>query len=174
MTHSRRPVALTATPDLGARLLARSVRTDTGCLEWTGSRDRSGYGWIRVGHGRANAKTVKTHRASFAAFVRPIEDGEEICHSCDNPPCLEPSHLRAGDHQSNIAEMIDRGRRRPDSVAPKGENHPAAKLTADQVREIRARRASGEKYDALVAAFGVTKTTISEICTRKTWRDLPD
>lgn len=172
MAHSRRPVALEPVEGLGDRLLARSVRTDTGCLEWTGSRDWAGYGWIRIG-GRTG-KVVKTHRASFAVFVRPLLDGEEICHSCDNPPCVEPSHLTAADHQFNMAEQIARGRRRPDIAWVAGEDHPQAKLTADQVREIRRLRAAGAKYADLMAAFEVSKSTIGDICKRKIWRDLPD
>lgn len=169
MTHSRTPVALIPVEGMAERLLARSRRTATGCLEWTGSRDRFGYGWIKNGR-----RSVKTHRASFATFVRPLRDGEEVCHRCDNPPCIEPTHLDAADHATNMADMLAKGRRRPDIGYVKGESHHQAKLTAAQVREIRRKRAGGAKYDELVAEYGMSKTTIGEICTRKTWSDLAD
>lgn len=169
MTHSRSPVALVPISGLRDKLLERAVRTENGCLEWSGSRDRFGYGWVRNG-----PKVVKAHRASYAVFVQPLRDGEEVCHSCDNPPCIEPSHLTAADHSANMADMLAKGRRRPDIGYIKGETHHQAKLTADQVRAIRRRRADGAKYTDLMADFGVAKTTIGDICKRKVWKDLPD
>lgn len=172
MTHSRSPVALVPVAGLGERLLDRSIRTETGCLEWQGSRDRFGYGWIRNG-GRSGS-TVKTHRASFAVFIRPLRDGEEVCHSCDNPPCIAPEHLFAGTQALNMADMLAKGRRRPDIGYIKGETHHQAKLAADQVRAIRVERQRGASYRSLAAQYGMSKTTIADICRRKLWRDLPD
>lgn len=168
MTHSRTPVALVANEELGERLLARAVRTETGCLEWTGSRDIHNYGWIRL-----RDKIVKSHRASFAAFVRSVEAGETICHTCDNPPCLEPSHLFAGTMLDNTRDMIAKGRRRPDVGYVKGQGHHQAKLTDADVLRLRAMRAEGATYSVLMKEFGLSKTNVGDICNRKIWKNLP-
>jgi hypothetical protein len=167
MTHSRTPVALTPTATLSDRLLARGVRTPTGCLEWSGSRDLHGYGWIHLA-----GKTVKVHRAAFAVFVRPIVDGELICHHCDNPPCFEPSHLFAGTVLDNTRDMIAKGRRRPDLGYIKGETHHQAILTEDAVRRLRTMRSEGATYPVLMAEFGVKKSTVHDICSARTWRHI--
>lgn len=73
-----------------------------------------------------------------------------------------------------MADMIGKGRRRPDIGYVKGENHPQAKLTAADVRDLRARRRQGATYRELMAIFGVSKSTVGEICTGKHWRDGAD
>lgn len=165
MTHSRRPVALhPESPTLRARLKARITVTESGCWEWTGSRSVHGYGWVRNGD-----KTVKAHRASFAAFVRPLIAGETVCHRCDNPPCINPDHLFAGTMLDNTRDMIAKGRRREDRAYIKGESHHQAKLTETDVRRLRQMRAEGATYAQLMAEFGLAKSTVGDICTGRHW-----
>lgn len=64
------------------------VRITNLCWEWDGSRDKSGYGYIRLGREKHGA-----HRASYEAFVGPIPDGLVIDHLCRNPCCVNPIHL---------------------------------------------------------------------------------
>ncbi len=165
MTHSRTPVALVATATLAERLLAGAERKPTGCFEWSGSRDIHGYGWIHF-----DGRTVKTHRASYAAFVAPVEAGQTICHRCDNPPCMEPTHLFVGTHLDNMRDMKAKGRRRPDVGYVKGEAHHSSKLTEGDVRRMRALRVEGATYTVLVAEFGVSKQTVGDICNHKIWK----
>lgn len=168
MAHSRTPVALKPdSPTLRDRLIAHSVVTEAGCREWTGSRDRFGYGWVRNGN-----KTVKAHRASYAVFVRPLVDGEAVCHRCDNPPCIEPAHLFPGTHLDNMRDMESKGRRRPDEGYIKGETHHQARLTEADVLRLRAMRADGATYAELMAEFSISKTTIGDICNGHLWRHL--
>ena len=97
-----------ARPSPAERLALRCVRQPSGCLEWTGGTNRHGYGFIRYGN-----KTVSTHRLAWElANGRPIPEGMCILHSCDNPPCCEPSHLRPGTHADNAADRNLRGRGR--------------------------------------------------------------
>lgn len=90
------------------RFMARVVKSDdpNGCWLWTGSRSgHQGYGGIRIGN-----KTVKAHRASHELFKGPIPPGLYICHTCDNPPCVNPDHLFAGSHLDNMRDKMAKGR----------------------------------------------------------------
>ena len=127
------------------------------------SRDRRGYGWTYI-----DGRTIKVHRAAFAAFVRPLVAGELVCHHCDNPACFEPSHLFAGDHADNNRDMHEKGR----FARTPGEAHSRVKLTEQDVHEIRERRARGDSGHDLARAFNVHPNTIYAACTRASWKHL--
>lgn len=75
------------------------------CWEWIGARTSAGYGQLRVG-----GKALLTHR--MAAEVEHGAGGDLHClHSCDNPPCVNPRHLRWGTHKENMEDAVKRGRR---------------------------------------------------------------
>jgi hypothetical protein len=102
-----------------ASLLERflsKVDTSGDCWMWTASRGRHGYGQLSTRHGAAPAKA---HRVSFELFSGPIPDGLEVCHSCDTPSCVRPSHLFLGTHHENILDAAAKGRIgvHPNSVA---------------------------------------------------------
>jgi HNH endonuclease len=84
------------------------VKRGPGCWEWQGYRDRKGYG--RIGGGK---DSQLVHRLSWSLHHG---DPGELCvlHHCDNPPCVNPDHLFLGTIQDNNADMIAKGRRRPD------------------------------------------------------------
>jgi hypothetical protein len=79
------------------------------CWEWTGSRDRHGYG--RIGE-RINGKFYlrRAHRLSFEMHHGPVPDGLYVLHSCDRPCCVNPSHLRIGTQRENYEDSVARGR----------------------------------------------------------------
>ena len=81
---------------------------DSGCWLWPYGRTTFGYGVIAM-DGR---QTSATH-AAMREDGRPRPDGMFALHSCDNPPCVNPDHLRWGDHAENMQEMIERGRHVP-------------------------------------------------------------
>lgn len=126
MKHT--PKLLITNPQLfKRRFLAKTKRHANGCLEWIGSIGKRGYG-------RVNARTgiIYAHQVSFLLFNGPIEDGKEIMHSCDNPCCVEPSHLKAGTHEENMKDAAAKGR----MVSRKGISNLSSKLTESQVLEI--------------------------------------
>jgi HNH endonuclease len=87
------------------RLLAKS-RQDGDCIVWTGSRNRAGYGRIRV-----NGQVLLTHRAAWiATHGQPPEDAPLVLHRCDNPPCFRLEHLYAGTTSDNTRDTVVRGR----------------------------------------------------------------
>lgn len=74
------------------------------CLEWTGATLK-GYGQI------GEDGTIKyAHRVAYELWVGPVEDGELVCHRCDNPPCCNPDHLFVGTPRDNMHDMIRKGR----------------------------------------------------------------
>jgi hypothetical protein len=78
----------------------------TTCWEWIGQRWKSGYGYLRP-----NRKIVSAHRYIYEELVGPIPDGLDLLHSCDNPGCVNPDHLRPGTHSENMKEAYRKGRK---------------------------------------------------------------
>ena len=137
------------------------------CWEWQRQRNRSGYGMFR---NPSLGRSILAHRFSWELANGPILDGLFVCHSCDNPPCVNPAHLFLGTALDNNRDMRRKGRERNGERA-KGMAHHAAKLTDDQVLRIRALGNSVVK-SRLAEHFGVNPNTISKICLRQTWQHL--
>ena len=78
-----------------------------GCRVWTGARDEQGRGHFGFG---SRTTVVKAHRMAYELAVGPIPPGMKVCHSCDNPPCCEPTHLFLGTQADNVADMVRKGR----------------------------------------------------------------
>lgn len=87
-------------------------RDEDECWEWKGAHDGRGYGQIAVGAGVA---PLKAHRLSWEIHNGRIPDGLVVCHSCDNPSCVNPAHLSPGTQQENMVQASERGRLNPKS-----------------------------------------------------------
>lgn len=75
------------------------------CWIWKGGKDKDGYGVIRM-----NCRTVKTHRLAWQCSFGEIPSGQYVLHRCDNPPCVNPSHLFLGTAKQNTQDMVQKGR----------------------------------------------------------------
>lgn len=131
------------------------------CWEWTGYRDADGYGSFALWPTRIGA-----HRFAFESVNGPLEEGECVRHRCDNPPCVNPSHLTRGSIVENNRDKTLRGR------DAKGERHGMARYTVEQVRDVKRRLARREPRAAIAAETGVPVTTIATIATGKQWREV--
>ena len=119
------------------------------CWEWTGTLNKHGYGVFN------HKKETLAHRISYQIIFGDVFQ-DQILHKCDNPKCVNPDHLFLGTHQDNMTDRNNKGR----TNRPKGEKNASAKLSEQQVKEIkndpRASRRLGEIY-------GVSKTQILRI-----------
>ncbi len=134
-------------------------KTTSGCILWKGRPDRGGYGKITN-----RRRTLKAHRVAYELLVGPIPDGLDVLHHCDNPPCVNPTHLFLGTDADNVADMVAKGRH------AYGERNGQSKLTAELVHEIRLRHQAGERQKDISEAISVTSACISDIVLRKRWR----
>ena len=87
-----------------SRLMTRVDKKESGCIEWCGSAQPSGYGKVKVGN-----RYYSAHRLIYELTVGPIPEGMYLLHSCDNPKCCNVEHLRPGTQKENIQEAADKG-----------------------------------------------------------------
>jgi hypothetical protein len=136
------------------------VNKSDGCWEWTGQKTTSmGYGRIRD----TGNKYIRSHRLSYELHIGPIPDDMLVLHACDNPSCVNPSHLFLGTHQENTNDRVKKGR------SAHGEGNGSARLTRSQVLDIRKRAGEWGSQKALAKEYGVSSSRINEIVNRVTW-----
>ncbi len=150
------------------RLITKTRKEPSGCVVFTGSINRTGYG--RIGRGRHQV-SMSAHRASYELFIGPIPAGLWVLHRCDNPPCVNPVHLFLGTGKDNTQDCIAKGRFIVGDH--RGERHGMVKLKDADIPVIRARRAAGEKLAVIAADFCVDQSLVSLIALRKIWRHIP-
>ena len=139
---------------------AGMVELSDGCWHWKGATKGNGYGHTSRG---------TAHRRSFFLFVGPIPEKMDVCHKCDNPICVKPSHLFVGTRGENMADCKAKGRIAKGAALGdrKAENGPASKLKWDDVRTIRN---SPLKSKMLAQMFGVSSDNINKIRKNVTWK----
>jgi hypothetical protein len=124
--------------------------TSKGCWEWLGCKTRGGYGRMYAGD-----RLQLAHRVFYEKTVGPIPQGFDLHHKCDNPSCVNPSHLTPATRGDNV--LASR----------------SAKLTLDQAIEVRRRRRAGEKLAGLAKEFGVTPQRVYQLAHGIARSDLP-
>lgn len=136
------------------------------CDLWTAATDRRGYGKLQIGTMK-HPKFAIAPRLAWELANGPIPDGKYVLHRCDNPLCVKPAHLFVGTSADNAADKVAKGRQL------RGAGHPSAKLTADQVREIRALNRSLINMSAVARAYGVSVPAIWNLLHNKTYKEIP-
>lgn len=141
------------------------------CWEWIGRKIVAGYG-VMGKKTRGKRKDYYAHRISWAiANGKEPDSGLEVHHTCDNKGCVRPEHLRLVTHRENMLDAIRKG------MVPKpphyvGEAHPRARLTLDQVREIRRDYVYGSRTHggrALALRYGVATRTVEAVVGGQNW-----
>lgn len=148
-----------------AELIRRLARhsapaNENGCILWTGSRLKGRYGrlmWL--------GQVRFAHRLAWTARHGAIPEGQNVCHRCDMPACINVDHMWLGTQAENVADMLVKGRRH----SSKGTANGAAKLTAEQVRMIRE---DGRMQKEIAGSYRITQATVSAIKRRHTWAHL--
>jgi hypothetical protein len=137
------------------------VLVGDGCWEWQAGHHSYGYGTLGGKNWRAYA-----HRLSYQMFRGPVPSWLCVCHSCDNPNCVKPSHLFLGTKADNTHDMLAKGRQ----VVRFGENHPHAKLTCEEARQVRD-LASAKVLSArqIGRDYGITHGIVCKIRDRELW-----
>lgn len=137
------------------------------CWTWNGLVDKCGYGRMHY-----QRKNWRTHRLAYTLSVEIIPDGNVVMHSCDNPPCCNPTHLTIGTHKDNVYDMMSKGRmkgRRASSQEP----GCAPKLTEADVKDIRDEYAKGgTSYAKLALKYHLHRNYVANVVKRKVWKDV--
>jgi hypothetical protein len=140
--------------------------TNAPCLICTQAKDKDGYG--KQGY---EGKSCRAHRVAYVKAhgltMKDIE-GIVIRHTCDNPGCIEPTHLIPGTHADNMHDKMVRGRCKP----TKGEKNGQAKLTSAQVLEIKRRLKNGQTQKIVAMDFQVSPYTIRDIAVGHRWKHI--
>lgn len=143
-------------------------RGKASCWEWLGYRNVRADG---VWHGQVRIGDVLylAHRVAWVIANGEIPTGLLVCHHCDNPGCVNPSHLFTGTFADNTADMLSKGRARGNTKFC-GELNDKAVLTESIVLDIRRRFRSGETKTSIAKRYGVTRQNIFFIVNNITWK----
>lgn len=128
------------------------------CIFWTKAKDTAGYGvsW-------KNGKWIRAHRKVWIETYGDIPNGLNVCHTCDNRPCINPLHLFLGTSKENSKDMVIKNRQ------IKGVMSHFAKLSEFEVLEIRKSLLSSRKTAKL---YNISKTNVLDIKNKKIWKHI--
>jgi hypothetical protein len=144
------------------------------CWPWLAGKDKDGYGKFSYGPhpdgSGVHQEHVRSHRFALAT-VGDVPAVMLVLHSCNNPPCCNPRHLRAGTALENVRDCIDADRksRGLKSALAKASTN---KLTPDTVREIRAARRGGEHPDQIAARYGIHPQHVRRVARGARWAEV--
>lgn len=138
----------------------------SGCWEWVGGKDADGYGSFNGKH--LDQFFSRAHRWSWAYHNnKTVPQGAHVCHSCDNPSCVNPDHLWVGSPLENQRDKWSKGR----GGVLRGEDSSRAKLTEEQARAVLI---DPRPSSRIAADYGVKASTIGSIKARESWRSIED
>lgn len=127
------------------------------CWVWQAAKFDNGYGAFNAG-----GRQWRAHRYVWTITHGRIQEGLLVLHRCDNPPCVNPSHLFLGTPLDNMRDKVSKGRQ--------SRVRGFHKLTTEQVEEIRKLLRLGKTQGEIAECVGTTQPTVSRIAGGKIWR----
>lgn len=128
----------------------KHVNKEGNCWVWTGNRGSNGYGQLSV-YVDGTQKKMAAHRLSYIIHCATIPAEMVVLHTCDNPACVNPKHLRIGSRSDNQRDMIRKGRWRHGVLSP------------EQKSFLRETKPTGRRISELANIYGVTCRAIRQI-----------
>ncbi len=156
-------------PTMAARVYRKSsperfwdrVRKTEACWIWEGGKDKDGYGMF---HGTVHGMHItRAHRWSYATVRGPIPPNTLVCHTCDNPPCVNPDHLFLGSNAVNMADRKTKGH----YATLLGAARPNALLDDEKAGSILK---DPRPYLLIAKDYGISTSTVESVKIRRTWR----
>jgi hypothetical protein len=141
-------------------------KTDT-CWIWIGAVASGRYGMYNG---------MGAHKFAYQVTTgTTVPDGFVVMHMCDNPICVNPSHLKIGTPKDNSIDMRDKGR----NAVFLGEYHGSSKLKEEDVLYIRANYVKGNRWKPgnskeLATKFGIHRSHVYAIANNKQWQWLKE
>lgn len=137
----------------------------TGCWLWDAKVQEAGYGqfWFR-------GESIGAHVASWMRHGGTSVGQLHVLHDCDLRCCVNPTHIFLGTHQENMRDMVRKGRAA--GLKRTGEAHPLARLSEDDVRQIRVMYEGSVPRKRIAQTFGVSRATVLAVGTGRRWGGL--
>jgi hypothetical protein len=135
------------------------------CWEWQSGKDKDGYGRFHIGTGKS---PYRSHRFSYEYYFGIIPDKMLVCHTCDNPSCVNPNHFFIGNNTDNLQDMSKKGR------STFGEKDGNSVLTNDAIIDIL-EGIDSNKYQSITEImniYNVSRPTIHRIFRRECWKNI--
>lgn len=131
------------------------------CWLWTGALDKDGYGHIWTGK-----RSPSANRISYEINIGPIPAGMSVCHTCDNPQCVNPAHLFLGTNLDNINDRIQKSR------CARGARVGNSKLTDNIVEQIKEKFNTGSAMSNIAKEFNLQLQHVRLIVKSKIWKHI--
>jgi len=144
------------------RLWAKiDVKGEDECWNWIGAKNKQGYGSIGIGDSK---RVGSAHKLVYIFFYGDPGD-MLVLHTCDNPSCCNPRHLKIGTHTDNASDKIEHGR----AAYQKGEHAPNVKLSEKAVKEIKRLISEGVSQKEIARRYNIWSGTVRQIERGQTW-----
>jgi hypothetical protein len=155
---------------------------DGPCWIWQANKTGFGHGTFYL----PGAIGIGAHRFAWILANGEIEGDLFVCHTCDNPSCVNPSHLFLGTQADNMRDCSIKGRakgkpagkgddhffRLTPNTVKRGQNSPNAFLSDTQVLELLRRKAAGEQTSDLAREYGLKRSTIAFMISGRSWKHI--